>query len=92
MCLCVCLWELETEFWKCQPATRENEVHYMATAVDTNSSQQKGTTVSKLPQLLSISYNIPKRYVAGLWTRDPRARSPRGGSVHKLHRYVLIDL
>ena len=25
MCLCVWLWELEIEFWKCQPATRENK-------------------------------------------------------------------
>ena len=32
---------------------------------------------------LCISYNMPKGYVAGLWTRDPRARSARGGSVHK---------
>ena len=32
---------------------------------------------------ICISYNMPKRYVAGLWTRDPRARSARGGSVHK---------
>ena len=30
--------------------------------------------------LVCISYNMPKRYVAGLWTRHPSAR---GGSVHK---------
>ena len=36
-----------------------------------------------IPARICISYNMPKRYVAGLWTRDPRARSALGGSVHK---------
>ena len=54
MSMCVVVGVGDREFWKCQPATRENEVHYMATVVHTNSfsikaHKQKGTTVSKLP-------------------------------------------
>ena len=45
--------------------------------------QQQIASGTKSCKSICISYNMPKRYVAGLWTRDPRARSARGGSVHK---------
>ena len=46
----------------------------------------------KRRRCVCISYNMPKRYVAGLWIRDPRAR--RGVSINRNIpiRHVLIDL
>ena len=53
MSMCVVVAVGDREFWKCQPATRENEVHYMATVVPIykliQSTQTKGHNCIQAP-------------------------------------------